>query len=496
MISQLVTIVCTWVWLIVVWLSGWTLAAGICRGLMGKSNVRPSAVGPSTAFLVGVLGSVLALYAVLAVAGRLGPSAFILLLLVQVVLAVFGVQKVCGWWRDNRSLHGAIRVIAVWAVVIGILASLVRLWGYDAQAIYGLKAKILADGGSIRGPDFRDPYRVHFGSNYPLVLPLLEAQVFYWRNSLEGLGVPAWNDLGMAIIFWGFVTTLVLQMINQVGRFAPQWTTGVGLLFALTPMLWRWAEGAGFSGSADVVLAAFVFGGVCHLAEAGQTMTKSRRLALIFAGLFFGGACLTKQEGLLCTALSLVAFCAAHLWKGAIFRRGRGQPGLLNLGRTVALLVLLLLPAVLLLGLVHGHMPQPIYNRSYLAALNPEWLSQLGARPLAVLGFAARELVNNRWGLAWVIFGLSMLLKRTRPVDLSFLFLRWFVALLIFAYWAIFFVTPYPLHYHLYTAFARLMFHGLPVVVLITVEQLFAAGWTSGLNPPAPGGNGETERLI
>lgn len=496
MILHLLTILGTWAWLIVVWLSGWTLAAGIRRVGVGKTEVRPPAVTPDTAFLVGVLGAILPLYGVLGVVGGLGPSVFIGLLLMQAILAGFGIREVRRWWRENRSLHGTIRVMAVWAVVLGILASLVPLWGYDAQAIYGLKAKILADQGNIHGADFCDPYRVHFGSNYPLVVPLLEAQVFFWRNSLGVVGVPAWNDLGMGIIFWGFITALVFQMINQVARFAPQWTTGVGLLFALTPMLWRWAEGAGLSGSADVVLAAFVFGGICHLAEALGPGTEQHRAPIVFGALFFGGACLTKQEGLLCTALAIALFFGAHFWKRTLAQDAGQRAGFLDTAATVGLILLLLVPVGLLFWLVHGQMPRPIYSRSYLAALNPEWLSRLSGRPLGVLRFAAGELVNNRWGLLWVVFGLSMLLPRTRPIDISFRFLKWFVVLLILAYCAIFVVTPYPLHYHLYTAFARLMFHGLPVVVLITVEQLSAVRWTSGLEPSAPGGKGEMERLI
>lgn len=494
MIGPCGMIVLTWLWLAGVWLSGWASISLLARFGTRQSlstKERGKLAGDlATAFLTGVLVCVLPLYVILAAIGRLSAVAFVTVLCVQLGLACLGARSLL---RELRHHAGRLQDwwgLVGWALVVGLLASAAALWGYDAQAIYGLKAKILADGLSIYGPDFMDPYRVHYWNNYPLLVPLLEAQVFFWRNQWALLtGEELWNDLGMPVLLWGFIIALVLQVAAATERRWAGCGPWMGLLFAITPMLWRWTEGAGLSGSVDVVFAGFVLSAVLELCQLAER-TQLQWGPLIRGALFLTGACLTKQEGAIATGAILGAFVATTVWK---LWRGRDSLAplavrrvILSGARCLLLVGLLVLPTFVFLRVVHGCMPAPPYSRPYLAAFNFDWLSRISDRPLTVGTFAVNEFFNNRWGLLWLLGALSLFLPRRQPIDVATVFCRAFLVLVLAAYLAIFVVTPYPLHFHLHTAFARLMFHIFPVFVVVAIEQIASLPWKRPALPAEP----------
>jgi hypothetical protein len=487
MIGQCGMIVLTWLWLAVVWLSGWasnSLLVGFRSRQSLYGNERGNLAGDlATAFLTGVLACVLPLYVILAIAGRLTVIAFSAVLFIQFVVACLGVRSLV---RELRHHAGGVRNwsgLVGWAFMVGLLASIIPFWGYDAQAIYGLKAKVLADGLSIYGPDFMDPYRVHYWNNYPLLVPLLEAQAFFWRNQWAVLtGQELWNDLAMPVLLWGFIVALVLQVVATTERHWPGRGPWMGLVFAITPMLWRWTEGAGLSGSVDVVFASFVLGAVLQLSQLPE-MTQFRWGPFIQGVLFLIGACLTKQEGAIAAGAVVGALGAATVWK---FWKAKepltsesARRGILSGVRCLLLVSLFVVPVFFFLHAVHGHMPAPPYSRPYLAAFHVDWLCRVADRPLTVGAFAGNEFVNNRWGLLWLLGTFSLFLPRLRPIAAATVFCRVYFLLVLAAYLGIFLVTPYPLQFHLHTAFARLMFHIFPVFVIITIEQIASLPWKS-----------------
>ncbi|GIX01312.1 MAG: hypothetical protein KatS3mg112_0249 [Thermogutta sp.] len=494
MIGQCGMIVLTWFWLAVVWLSGWTIASLPVRSQSRQSlsaNERGKLAGHlATAFLAGVLACVLPLYVILAITGRLTPIALSAVLGGQLVMACLGARSLVRELRHHAGTMQNWRGLAGWALILGLLASGIPFWGYDAQAIYGLKAKILADGLSIYGPDFMDPYRVHYWNNYPLLVPLLEAQAFFWRNQWAVLtGQELWNDLGMPVILWGFIVALVLQVAATTERHWPGCGPWMGLVFAITPMLWRWTEGAGLSGSVDIVFASLVLSAVIQLSQLAEA-AQLQWGPLVRGGLFLTAACLTKQEGAIATGAILGAFVATTVWK---LWRGReslgslvGRRVILSGVRCLLLVGLLVLPTFVFLRAVHGPMPAPPYSRPYLAAFNFDWLSRIGDRPLTVGAFAVNEFFNNRWGLLWLLGVFGLFLPRSRPIDAATMFCRAYFLLVLAAYLGIFVVTPYPLQFHLHTAFARLMFHIFPVFVIVTIEQIASLPWRRPALPAEP----------
>src|SRR5438309_1113987 len=102
--------------------------------------------------------------------------------------------------------------IVILLAVTGI-GTLVQRWlrGYDARTIYGLKARILYRAGTVQNEDFSDIDRLNFNPSYPLLLPLLEAQMDWALGTDEGPG--------MKILFAGFVLSLVAIYARQTRRF-------------------------------------------------------------------------------------------------------------------------------------------------------------------------------------------------------------------------------------------------------------------------------------
>ena len=92
-----------------------------------------------------------------------------------------------------------------------IHAASTELSGYDARTIYGLKARILYHAGTVRSEDFLDINRLNFNPGYPLLFPLLEAQMDWARGSDEGPG--------MKFLFLGFGLALVSIYARQARRF-------------------------------------------------------------------------------------------------------------------------------------------------------------------------------------------------------------------------------------------------------------------------------------
>ncbi len=204
------------------------------------------------------------------------------------------------------------------------------------------------------------------------------------------------------------------------------------------------------------------------------------RLSLLLAGIFFGTTILIKQEGFIGLAIAMVTiFVDDFFWQRS--PQTEAHPAVPRHGSTKlacwGVFFVGLIPFLVLHRLVHAEMPQQIYMRSYASALSWEWLQQVTDRPGTILPFAIKELINNHWGLAWPALAVALLLKRARPISPIMRRIRLFVVILMAAYTGIFVVTPYPLLYHLHTAYARLMLHALPLAIVVLMEQLAAGRW-------------------
>ncbi|GEM_PF-1177438 len=432
-------------------------------------------------------------------------------------LALWAVQGVFRGWR--RSLAAwekasySVRFSFLATVVIllstAVPAATGGLWGYDARAIHGLKAKVLAEQGTLNEADFRDVHRLHFQPDYPLLVPIIESQVFMLAGYEQ--------DQGLLLLFWGFVVSIGCLWASWL--LSLDGTQGAWLVpvFMLTPWLGSFAEGGGVSGSVDVVLVTYLLAGGIGVARA---LTAGNQRYAAMGGLAFAGTMLVKQEGTLWAALAMISMVITWVWTRQRWTISRplsisvnseadGEPHSGEkddaswaiprkiLLTTFGIMAAMVLPVFLLLQWTHGDIPQSPLYRSYSHALSWGWLITCGSRVPQIVQFAAAEFVNNVWGFGWGGLAFALVLKRRYRLTGEVLFLRILAGIAVACYIAIFLVTPYPLLYHLFTAFRRLMFHAYPLAILILAEQLCATrlthqlGWVlwGGKRPRQPSGN-------
>ena len=346
------------------------------------------------------------------------------------------------------------------------LSALGPFAGWDERAIYGLKARILYHEGSVRGEAFTDTGYLHFQARYPLLVPLLEAALFTLRGSID--------DRFLKLLFLLFSLGLALVVAGEARRLHGQRAGSLwALLFLATPMLIGPAEGNGTSAYADLPFAAFVTAATVLL---GRSLERPDTPRTLLAGLLLGAALATKQEGVI-WAVALGTAAPPHPLAPPGHENGRPRPG--RRGR----------------GGPGGPLPRPqprgepvdaraAWSERYEVVLNLDWLRQLGSRPAR--DRAVRPEPGRR--LEGVGMGLAPRPRRSPvpspPATPPAPFFWRATALAVFAAdLGVFVVTPNHLHWHLATAFSRLLLHLFPLAILILVEQVGASGWPG----PGPG---------
>ena len=443
--------------------AGAALGAWLGRG---RDDDAPLRIGWS--YLLGCAALGIALHVPLAIDGRISHFNFAAALLGAAALTVWFLArrwKQIPWKPTQWSWHGDSHVVlrlAVGATLLVAFASAVSMRpnSYDGRAAFGLKARVLYDAGTIRNEDFEDVNRLHFNAHYPLLLPLLQAEIYWAQGSTD--------DSCMRAIFAMFVLALLSVVSGELRRqVGPKGAAGWTFLPLLTPMVITTFEGGGLSASADIPFACFVTAAVIEVA-AWLRRRDPRRAAT--AGLMLGAACLAKAEG----TIWVVALAAALAWL-AMRRAWRIDFGRL---RSAASGVALLAGMIAISALARRHVPASPYLRDYVQALRWDWLVQVAHRPWEIVQYAVEEFSNfDRWNLFWLCAVVGYVgLRRKYPASLELRFAQAATVCIILAYFAIFVITPYHLHFHLRTALCRLVLHFLPLLVLLLAERVQASG--------------------
>ncbi len=423
-------------------------------------------------FLAGTALVSVALHLPLALDGTIDHSWFAVVCALS-SLATLWFARVA--WRNWRATRGAADGKRSWIlslpVVLRILTVVIvacvvwfnvaaPLTTYDSRAIYGLKARVLYDLGSVRGEDFLDSARAHYHPHYPLLLPLHEAYLFWAQGSND--------DSAIKWISAAFSLALVGVFVDELRRHTTDVTAafwGLNLLF--TPMLLSGAEGGGLSGSADAPFAAFVLAAFVQL---GRWFEEPRWRPAALAGLFLGAATLTKQEGAFC--LAAAALAAAFLCTRQRMWNSQSVQAAVAAGTAVAV-------CIGLSALARAGLAESPFVPDYAMAFRSDWLMQLWHRPAEFLSYLFSQFVNWRvWNLAWPLLAAALFLRRPPP-DGTVRFWRITLVLVSCAYCGTFMITPYNLQYQMSTALNRLAFHLFPLALLVLSEQLFASGLTT-----------------
>ena len=428
-----------------------------------RPRERLAALGLGTA--TGAATLVLALTAPLMIDGHLS-------LLPALGLALLG--SLLQLPRPGRLLRMRVRPVHV-ALLLGLVllvqaVSEAPMRGYDAKAIYGLKAKALQHEGHVLGPVFQDPEVVHYHGDYPLGVPLLMAACALVAEGPadDPAGVRpatdavAWSARHDGVELYVPAAALwAVALVALVGAAARrrmlhdlQWLM---LLAAALPATlvapfaagrsWTWA-------GADLPLVALLTAIAWVARELFQVASRGRCVLL---ALLVVGAVLVKNDA----QLALLSMGAATVLAGP--RRGRRRVALsIAAGALVGLAIV---------ARVRGFGLAAPYDEQWLPALLAATPASLAARLPVLLAGIVPALVER--GLA-LHFGFLVVLvlplgfaRRGVP--------RWlalFTTLHLLGSTALFLVTPDVLPWHLSTALPRLWAHAAGPAALLVVDVL------------------------
>lgn len=450
---------------------GFVLARWLRAG--EPTDVRPARPGFGWAFLLGTSAVGLMLQIPLAIDGRITHRSFTLVGIVGLAALAWTVAS---WWRHTtppRKISlgwlGDLPMLGRLLAVVALPAAFVYccrtdLTGYDARSIYALKARVLYDSGTVRDEDFQDIQRVHFNPAYPLLMPLVEAQIYWTQGSYAAPG--------LKLLFLLFPLSLASVFAGELRRLGARGLAAMlALMLLLTPILLECFEGAGLSGSADLPLAALILAGVL---EISRWIRRPAWRPAICAALLLGAAASTKAEGVIWIAACAAGLAGMWLLRPAWPTGRQLATGLAGGG--VFVLLFGVRQAIL------RQLPDSPYYPSYFAALDWHWIRQLADRPAVVLRYGFEELARAKfWNLMWpCILGSLVLLRRSRLPRVVWFWRLTTVAGMCGAFLALA-ITPLHLEYELRTSFSRLMLHAFPLAALIMCEQLAASGWSGQL---------------
>jgi dolichyl-phosphate-mannose-protein mannosyltransferase len=341
------------------------------------------------------------------------------------------------WW-----LLIPVLVVGLTMVVISVHALGFPLYEWDAFAIWGLKAKVLA-GESLRsGPQyFHDPSMSYSHLDYPLLVPFLVAGVYGIIGHID-------DQVGK-ILFPFLYISLGLLMYSGL-----RWINSrkqAALLTALlmgVPVLIRWAG----SGTADLVLTIYYAGSI-HFTV--KWLQEEKAPDLMLAILFSVFCSFTKNEGM---ALGLTNILILFLFTFGRINR-RQVTGLVIF---VVGLIFLLLPWIIWMKGV------PRTHEDYLSRISYSiFVENIHRLEIIIPAFFNKFFQWNKWG------GLSILLIvmavigwrafRKRYVIAMWLLLGMHIGLYILIY----LISPWNINEILFVSLDRLILHTTPAIIFL-----------------------------
>lgn len=326
-------------------------------------------------------------------------------------------------------------------VVRNVVASFGSPLGWDGLVDWAFKANVVFLSGGIPASYFMDLSREWSHLDYPWLIPLNEAWVYFLTGGM--------NDKAIKLLFASFDTALLL-LVFFAGR---RWLSAeasfvITALFALVPALDSWA----MTGYADVPLAAlWLAAAICFC----DWLQSSRAADLLLSGIFAALAAWTKNEGLV-----LLAFQSAAV--AAVVLQRRNQRLLAQAAAYAAACAVVIGPWLALRQ--HYHLP----NSDFLAVTLANTLDHLDRLPLVAV-MTLQELTNVQdWGLLWLVFcfTLSLLWRREdRPLNA---YLALSVSVPLLALLGSYLYSQYvPVADHIGLSVPRLLLQQAPIAALV-----------------------------
>ena len=316
---------------------------------------------------------------------------------------------------------------------------------WDAFALWGLKAKVLAHESLRADPAyFRDATFSFSHPDYPLMLAFLTAG---FHGAIGRVDERLAKIIHPAIfVFYGALTYLGIRW--KLPRNESLLLASAALAL---PICVRWAG----SGDADLLLTFFYAGSIFFLV---RWIEENAKTDLVLAALFTGYGAFTKFEGL---GLALINGIVVCLFLVQRFNRER-------------------LRAAILFGVIAGTLVLPwlLWSRGLPATHETSLTGLLASKsnfPIVLRAFAAQPFAFNTWGGLWILLALAAVIG-WRGFGSSVSIALWLLlAAHIALYFAVFLATKYSIEEQI-THLERIMFHASPAIVYLIGYHWAAVG--------------------
>ena len=349
-------------------------------------------------------------------------------------------------WKKGDGWMFVPLVITLAALVMIVVVALSSpLTEWDAFAIWGFKAKVLAHEALRPTPAyFHDLTLSYSHLDYPLMVPFLTAGAYAAMGTMD-------DQTGKLVSV--FLDVLLVPMVYLGLRWKLRRLPAACLsaILAMLPVMFRYAG----VGCADLPLTMFYAGSIFYVArwidrQQGQDLT----LAILFSAF----AAFTKNEGAVLALMNGAVLLGYGLWNG----RRRAW-----VGAAVFFAGLLAVDAAWLIwsrGLPRTHED---YGSKLLSPLVVTHLPRLKEIIPAMLVQTAELQV---WGLLWIMVVMLALLG-WRALARPYVLALWILLVMhLMVYALAYSVTPWDLAVLMPMTMDRLLLHAVPAVI-------FLAGW-------------------
>lgn len=327
-------------------------------------------------------------------------------------------------------LADALLILVLTVHALYVTESAPRHWDY--WAIWGLKAKVFAAGGTIDWSFLTDPANAFAHPDYPLLLTMIYSFLASWGET--------WNDRWFGLVDTAFVTSLLLVVRGVCTRLFGSVAIG-----SWTALLLAFPAMQIIFGYADLPLFAFVTCGLLFLQMHLQRPTS--RLALL-GFLLLGGGALTKNEGLSFLLIALVVAAMAS-------RRPKWT-------------TLMAVPGLVLVA--SWQIPRLFLDLS-TDVTRSGWLPRAAERiDDPTLGLALWHFLPSTAVAALITVSVAALLARERLKRLALLVAVPALQLLI--YLGVYMGSPHDLTWHIATSWSRISLHVAIPILAVSIPVL------------------------
>lgn len=256
--------------------------------------------------------------------------------------------------------------------------------GWDGIMNWGIKAKVFFVHGGVPLSYFSDTSMVGSHLNYPLLVPVSEAWVYFFVGGV--------NERLVKFFFLGMFLSLLAIFYRAIRReHPPRYAISFTLLLGVTPEFLKLTA----SGYAELPLSVFMLGAAAYLYF---WLKEGRSSDLMLAATLSALGMWVKREGMIFWLINLFAII---MW--AIVMRGR--PGRLRARAVLTYLVpaLFMVPWYLLLA--WQAVPDVDFGPIGLSAA----IAHLDRLPVLAQMLIAQMASIDSWGVLWALFILAAL---------------------------------------------------------------------------------------